>query len=296
MLYNDRGHYIMKKVYDLMLCDDGVTRAVEIVSGIPVDPSKGKPKVEKKVEEEKPKKTVSIQDRIREQVEGYIGEIEGKIDDFINSDFKMQYDCYAHLEDMGCKAVHARKMRELYMNLYNESVDVFNGEDDYLNEAFGHLKPKYQEKMMHFFGIIIDDIDRLIKNATAQRKPRKKKQATASKLIKSLKYQAEHKDLRLVSINPEKIVGASELWVYNTKYNRLGVYYAENSVRGFSVKGCTIQHFDSDTSIQKTARKPKEVLGKLTKQSLRKKLKEMKTKDQSMTGRINAQTILLGAF
>lgn len=286
----------MKKVYDLMICDDGTTRAVEVVNGVMVDPTKGKPKVEKKVEEEKPKKTVSIQDRIREQVEGYIGEIEGKIDDFINSDFKMQYDCYAHLEDMGCKAVHARKMRELYMNVYNESVDVFNGEDEYLNEAFGHLKPKYQEKMMHFFGIIIDDIDRLIKNATAQRKPRKKKQATASKLIKSLKYQAEHKDLKLVSINPEKIIGASELWVYNTKYNRLGVYYAENSVRGFSVKGCTIQHFDSDTSIQKTARKPKEVLGKLTKQSLRKKLKEMKTKDQSMTGRINAQTILLGAF
>lgn len=296
MLYNDRGYYIMKKVYDLMVCDDGMTRACEVVDGVMVDPTKGKPKVEEKVEEEKPKRTVSIQDRIREQVYDFVSGIEGKIDDFINSDFKMKYDCYAHLEEMGCKAVHARKMRELYMTLYNESVDVFNGEDDYLNEAFGHLKPKYQEKMMHFFGIIIDDIDRLIKNATAQRKPRKKKQATASKLIKSLKYQAEHKDLRLVSINPEKIIGASELWVYNTKYNRLGVYYAENSVRGFSVKGCTIQHFDSDTSIQKTARKPKEVLGKLTKQSLRKKLKEMKTKDQSMTGRINAQTILLGAF
>ena len=286
----------MKKVYDLMICDDGITRAVEIVDGAMVDPSKGKPKVEEKVEEEKPKKTVSIQDRIREQVEGFVSHIEGKIDDFINSDFKMKYDCYAHLEEMGCKAVHARKMRELYMGLYNESVDVFNGEDDYLNEAFGHLKPKYQEKMMHFFGIIIDDIDRLIKNATAQRKPRKKKLATASKLIKSLKYQSEHKDLRLVSINPEKIIGASELWVYNTKYNRLGVYYAKNSVRGFSVKGCTIQNFDTNTSTQKTARKPEDALGKLTKQSLRKKLKEMKTKDQTMTGRINSQTILLGAF
>ena len=286
----------MKKVYELMLCDDGVTRAVELVNGVMVDPSKGKPKVEEKVEEEKPKKTVSIQDRIREQVYDFVSGIEGKIDDFINSDFKMKYDCYAHLEEMGCKAVHARKMRELYMGLYNESVDVFNGEDDYLNEAFGHLKPKYQEKMMHFFGIIIDDIDRLIKNATAQRKPRKKKQATASKLIKNLKYQQEYPDLKLVSINPEKIVGASELWVYNTKYNRLGVYYAQNTVRGLSVKGCTILHFDEESSMQKTARKPDEALSSLNKRSLRKSLKEMKTKDQNMTGRINSQTILLGAF
>ena len=286
----------MKKVYDLLLCDDGVTRAVEVVGGVMTDPAKGKPKVEEKVEEEKPKKVVSILDRIREQVEGFVSQIEGKIDDFVNNDFKSKYDCYTHLQDMGCKAVHARKMRELYMTLYNESVDVFNGEDDYLNEAFGHLKPKYQEKMMHFFGVIIDDIDRLIKNATAQRKPRKVKAKSATKLVKNLKYQQEYPDLKLVSINPEKIVGASELWAYNTKYNRLGVYYAENSVRGFSVKGCTIQHFDSDTSTQKTARKPEDALGKLTKQSLRKKLKEMKTKDQEVTGRINSQTILLGAF
>ena len=289
----------MKKVYDLMICADGSSRACEIVDGVMVDPTIEKVAEKKKVEAEeakKPKKTVSIQDRIREQVYDFISGIEGKIDDFINSDFKLKYDCYQHLQDMGCKAVHARKMRELYMNLYNESVDVFNGEDDYLNEAFGHLKPKYQEKMMHFFGVIIDDIDRLIKNATAQRKPRKVKAKSASKLIKNLKYQQEHPELKLVSINPEKIVGASELWVYNTKYNRLGVYYAENSVRGFSVKGCTIQNFDEQTSTQKTARKPEDALSKLTKQSLRKKMKEMKTKDQTVTGRINSQTILLGAF
>ena len=291
-----------KPIYDLMKCADGATRACLLVNGVLIDPSLEKAKEEenKAKEEEKknqkPKRVVSIQDRIIDQVETFIGQIEGKVDDFVDSDFKMKYDCYAHLQDLGCKAVHARKMRGLYLNLYNESVDVFNGEDEYLNEAFGHLKPKYHKKMLDFFGIILDDIDRLIKNATAQRKPRKKKTLSATRLVNKLKYQEEHKDLKLVSINPEKIIGANELWVYNTKYNRLGVYYAENSVRGFSVKGCTIQHYDNETSSQKTARKPEDVLGKLTKQSLRKKLKDMKTKDQSITGRINSQTILLGAF
>ena len=291
--------------YDIMLCEDGVTRAVPVVNGVMEDPTSGyekkkyeeEKKKEKELDQEKKNKPKpSIQDRINEQVNTFIGEIEGKVDDFVNSDFKDKYDCYAHLQDMGCKAVHARKMRELYMTQYNESVDVFNGDDEYLSEAFGHLKPRYQEKMMHFFGVIIDDIERLIKNSTAQRKPRKKKTLSANRLIKSLKFQSEHSDLRLVSVNPEKIVGCNELWVYNTKYNKLGVYYAENSVRGLSVKGCTIQNFNTNTSTQKTARKPQEVLSTLTKRTLNKNIKQMKTKEQEVTGRINSQTILLGAF
>jgi len=285
--------------HEIMLCEDGVTRAVEVVKGTLIDPSlgslkKAREEAVKEVKKEKPK--VSIQDRINEQVSGYIGEIEGKVDDFINSDFKEKYDCYAHLNNLGCKAVHARKMREFYMLCYNETVDVYNAEDDYLNEAWGHLKPKYHKKIMDFYGVIVDDIDRLIKNSTAQRKPRKKKTLSASRLVSKLKYESEHSDLKLVSINPEKIIGCSELWVYNTKYNRLGVYYAENSVRGLSVKGCTIQNYDSSMSIQKTARKPEDVLKTLTKRTLNKNLKQMKTKEQEVTGRINAQTILLGAF
>ena len=287
---------------EIMLCEDGVTRAVEVVKGTLIDPSLGslkkakeeEAKQAKEVKKEKPK--VSIQQRINDQVSGYIGEIEGKVDDFINSDFKEKYDCYAHLNNLGCKAVHARKMRPLYLDCYNETVDVYNAEDDYLNEAWGHLKPKYHKKIMDFYGIILDDIDRLIKNSTAQRKPRKKKTLSATRLVSKMKYQTEHSDLKLVSVNPEKIIGAMELWVYNTKKNRLGVYYAENSVRGLNVKGSTILNYDSNISIQKKARKPDEVLKTLTKRTLNKNFKQLTTKDKEVTGRINAQTILLGVF
>ena len=287
---------------EIMLCEDGVTRAVEVVKGTLIDPSLGslkkakeeEAKQAKEVKKEKPK--VSIQQRINDQVSGYIGEIEGKVDDFINSDFKEKYDCYANLNNLGCKAVHARKMRPLYLDCYNETVDVYNAEDDYLNEAWGHLKPKYHKKIMDFYGIILDDIDRLIKNSTAQRKPRKKKTLSATRLVSKMKYQTEHSDLKLVSVNPEKIIGAMELWVYNTKKNRLGVYYAENSVRGLNVKGSTILNYDSNISIQKKARKPDEVLKTLTKRTLNKNFKQLTTKDKEVTGRINAQTILLGVF
>ena len=287
----------IKTEYDLMLCDDGVTRAVPIVNGIKKDPSLNKPKEEKKEEkEEKNKPVISIQDRIQGKVEDYISEIEGKVDDFININYKIKYEPYNHLLEIGCKALHARKLKPFYVDFYNELVDVYNKDDEYYVESWSHLKPKYHKIMMDFYGTIVDDLDRIIKNSTAQRKPRKKKTVAVSKLIKNLKYQKEFTDLKLVSINPEKIVGASELWIYNTRYKTLGVYYSVNSVRGLSVKGCTIQHFDEDTSIQKTARKPQEVLESLNKRSLKKQLKNMKTKEQSLTGRINGQTILLGVF
>jgi hypothetical protein len=229
-------------------------------------------------------------------VEDFISAVEGQVDDFVDSNYKMKYNPYNHLADIGCKAAHARKMRPFYVDCYNELVDVYNKDDEYYIEAWSHLKPKYHKLMMDFYGNIVDDLDRIIKNSTAQRKPRKKKTLSATRLVKALKYQPEFNDLKLVSVNPEKIIGANELWVYNTKYNRIGVYHAVNSNRGLSVKGCTIQHFDEDESVQKTARKPKDTLSVLTKRSLKKQLNNMKTRELKMTGRINAQTILLGVF
>ena len=289
-----------KPIYDIMLCADGSTRAVEVINGVKVDPSledvKKQELSEKKDAEKKIRPKISIQDRIQNQVEDFISVLESKVDDFIDSEYKLKYDVYGDLIDRGCKSVHARKMRPFFRDCYNELVDVYNKDDEYILEAWSHLKPKYHKKMMDFYGIIVDDLDRMIKNATAQRKPRKRKTYSATRLVKNLKYQQEFSELKLVSVNPEKIIGAVELWVFNTKYNRLGVYRAVNSVRGFSVKGCTIEHFDENESVQKTARKPKEALNVLNKRSLKAMFKNMKTKEQLLTGRINAQTILLGVF
>ena len=285
-----------KPVYDIMKCADGTTRACLLVDGVLIDPSLEVVEKEKKEEKEKPKKVISIQERLQGKVEDFISAIEGQVDDFVDSDYKMKYNPYNHLSEIGCKAAHARKMRPFYVDCYNELVDVYNKDDEYYVEAWSHLKPKYHKLMMDFYGNIVDDLDRIIKNSTAQRKPRKKKTLSATRLVKSLKFQPEFSDLKLVSINPEKIIGATELWVFNTKYNRMGVYHAVNSIRGLSIKGCTIQHFDEDISIQKTARKPQDALSVLNKRSLKKQLNHMKTRELKMTGRINAQTILLGVF
>ena len=288
-----------KPVYDIMRCADGTTRAVPVIDGVKVDPTLAaveKEKAEIAKKDEKPKKVISIQDRLQGKVEDYISAVEGQADDFVDSGYKMKYDPYNHLLELGCKAAHARKMRPFYVDCYNELVDVYNKDDEYYMEAWSHLKPKYHKLMMDFYGTIVDDLDRIIKNSTAQRKPRKKKTLSAARLVKKLKYQEEFPKLKLVSINPEKIIGATELWVYNTKYNRIGVYRAENAIRGFSVKGCTIQHFDKQESVEKKARKPKDILDILKRGTLKKKLNNLSTSENELTGRIGKDTILLGVF
>ncbi len=78
----------------------------------------------------------------------------------------------------------------------------------------------------------------VIETSNTARKPRKKKTVSADKLVEKLKFQQTEKSLGLVSINPRDIVGAQELWIYNTKTRKIGKYIA-NDIAGLSVKSAT---------------------------------------------------------
>ena len=97
------------------------------------------------------------------------------------------------------------------------------------------------------------------------------------------------------SVDPKGIIGASQLWAYNTKTRNLSVYHAVGN-SGLSVRGTTITGFDTDASITKKLRKPDEQVKQVIhagKVDLRNFMKCLTTKDSKATGRINADTILL---
>ena len=127
----------------------------------------------------------------------------------------------------------------------------------------------------------------------AVRKPRKKKVKPASQLVSKMKYK--EKDGTLESINPTQIIGASQLWVYNTKYRNLSVYNAVGN-SGLSVRGSTLTGFDEATSITKKLRKPDQVLPKVLNEGkigLRRILSDLTTAEAKATGRINVECILM---
>jgi hypothetical protein len=96
-------------------------------------------------------------------------------------------------------------------------------------------------------------------------------------------------------VNPTDIIGAGELWVYNTKNRKLGRYVAAE-FNTLGVKGTSLTGFDEFKSIQKTIRKPEEKLKEFKaagKVQLRKFLDDINATDTKMNGRLNEETILL---
>jgi hypothetical protein len=133
-----------------------------------------------------------------------------------------------------------------------------------------------------------------VKKATkraAVRKPPQKE-----KLVAKLKYMKNDPITKLVSVSPVDIVGAQELWVYNTKTRKLGKYVAEGMGGALGVKGTAITGFNESISVQKTLRKPEVQLKEFMsagKIQLRKFLDDIKATDIKLNGRINTDTILL---
>jgi hypothetical protein len=147
-------------------------------------------------------------------------------------------------------------------------------------------------------------LDFIIDSAKANRKPRKAKPKSATKLVEKLKFSKTDERYKLASIDPTLIVGANELWVFNVKTRKLGKYVAANidpkgmgrDGTGLSVKGTTIIGFDENLSIQKTVRKPDDVLKEFKaagKVKLRKFLDEINSVDTKLNGRCNPDTVLL---
>jgi len=173
-------------------------------------------------------------------------------------------------------------------------AEAYKGKDEQLVEAYSFLTRLQLKKRVAVYDAMLSDIKRHMTNAKAVRKPRKAKVKTANDLTKKVSYMKEFNELKLVSIDPSKIVGATQLWMYNTKYNQLIVLNALDG--GFTIKGTTVQNFDEATSKMKRLRKPGEQLAsfmKAGKVQLRKFLDTIRAKEYSVTGRINSHMILL---
>jgi hypothetical protein len=136
-----------------------------------------------------------------------------------------------------------------------------------------------------------------MQEAKVNRAPRKTKAVSKDKVVAKLKYMKSNEPLKLVSINPTDIIGAKELWVYNTKSRKIGKYVA-TEFSELGVKGTTIVNFDVIKSVMKTVRKPEEKLKEFKaagKVQLRKFLEDINATEARMNGRINEDIVLLKA-
>jgi hypothetical protein len=248
-------------------------------------------------EEKKPRavaKTVGIQDRLKEIADGHVAYVETFEDQLAEG--AVAFDAYGYFHEKTATQGAVVAVSKFFRPHFDELVAAAEGRDDQLKEGYrGWTKTKFKQ-YIEFYTKLFTDIERYQQHKTVVRKPRVKRAPSKEKLVARVKYLKQDSGLKLTSINPADIVGASQLWTFNTRTRKLGVYHADSLQGPLSVKNSTIVGFDAATSVNKTVRKPEETLKEFfraSKPALKKFLSAIKATESKLNGRINEDTVLL---
>lgn len=238
-------------------------------------------------EAEKPTRTApSPHSRAMAKNNALADEAEGIVDMYLDDDHETMYDFLIRNE---ATQMAANFIKDKYDPILAELMS----DDPDVKEAHGSSLKKWQK----IYTEICSDLDRFVNNkkAVKVRAPRALKIKPASKIVEKVKYQKEDQSLKIVSVNPVEIVGASSVWLFNTKYRTLTNITTGNS-RGLSVKGTTIIGFEENDAVTRKLRKPEEAISALLssgKVALRKFMDTLTTAESKANGRINNNMIIL---
>lgn len=204
-------------------------------------------------------------------------------------------DVHKWLVDAGIPKTMISDLRKYVEGRIADLMLYFNHDKQAL-EYFSRWNKKTLTKIRDWLKSALDAMDsyELVKRATKAVRVRKPK--SPAKIVSKLKYLHSDPTLKINSIKPEQIVGASALWVYDTKKRKLYAYHASESDQQLSVKGTYIIGWDTGKSNGKTIRKPDVQIRdfmNLGKVAAKKYLDSIKAVDAKLTGKINKDMVLL---
>lgn len=242
------------------------------------------------------KPVVNIQERLRDISLIMCDDIESYIDKFITNPEKWSpkgINIVNLLKTNGVKSAHARIIKEFYSRSLNEIASLFGTEvDEDLKENYSCYTKKQLRNLLEFYQSIDSACNMLIEKAKVEKV---KKPVSKDKIVEKLKYKKEDENLKLVSISPVAIIGATVLWTFDTRTKKLYQYIAAEH-QTLSVKGSEIVGFDIDKSIGKTIRKPIEELTKFKnagKVALRTFMDSINTLEIKGTGKVTEHQLIL---
>jgi hypothetical protein len=237
----------------------------------------------------------TIQDRLNEKTSEHLGHFEGLYDEVVAGG-TVDPKAYDYLVSNAVPQSQIKKFEDLFLARKTELGEALGRADEQIAEAYRHYKASDYKRHHAFIQSILDALDQYRNVKKATKKARVKRAPNKEKVVSKLKYLKEEKTLKLVSINPVDIIGAQELWCYNTKTRKLYKYVADSVTGPLGIKGTSLTGYNESSSIGKTLRKPEEKLKeffKATKVQLRKFLEDIKATETLGNGRLNSDTILL---
>jgi hypothetical protein len=249
----------------------------------------------KPVEVTAPSKVPTIQDRLNEKTSEHLAHFEGLYVEVVTG---------GTVDPKAYEYFVANKVPQGQLGKFQDYADTqrmyltaaIDKLDEQFVEAYKHYRAADFKRHFAFLDAIQTAVDQYRQVKKATKKARVKRAPNKEKVASKLKYMKEEKTLKLVSVNPVDIIGAQELWCYNTKTRKLYKYIADSLTGPLGIKGTSITNFDTAKSVGKTLRKPDEKLkefAKASKVQLRKFLDEIKATETVGNGRINLDMILL---
>jgi len=243
---------------------------------------------------------VTIQDRIKNQVDEYMELLNIETDKYlIEIKKKPKFDIAKWLKNHDVKSVQSDMIADHFQPVLDELKEAYDKTCEQLVEAYDYLTRPQLKNFRDMVQSVVETCRQHAKLSKAVRKPRRKKSQTPGKIIRKLQFCEKSDEYGVSSIDPRKIVGANKVVVFNTKYKKLAIFEASPLVDGLSVKGTTIVGFDDKKSRERTVRKPKEIVKDCANSGIRvinNRYNSLTTKESVPTGRINKNCVILQAL
>jgi hypothetical protein len=252
----------------------------------------------------KPKRTVNIQEVMREKADEALGEIEAIFDEFINTNcaknFNINKRVVGALSSRNVLPQHLTMAIKRYNQLLSEYLEVQSGKCPQLNEGYSRYSKMQIRYMIKFVEDVIAEMNGYISLKQVAKKPRAKKVVPVEKIVAKVKYAKTFKDealkLEITGLSPAKLHQCAEAFVYDTAKRKIIWLVADDYSKCLSIKGNTVLGFDKKKSMSKTVRKPGEFLKAMmsaSRPATRKMIDEIKSVAVIPNGRFNANIVIL---
>jgi len=258
---------------------------------------KDEPKEEEAVDENAPAR-LTIQDRLREKVSEFMGELDGLFDEFIVNGAKLNadYKPVALMRSMNIAPQMISLVKDKWTKNLAEFEDAVAGKDADLVKAYDYMNKNQLKQCVKFCELVLSDCGSYVQIKKVERKPRKVKAVPPEKKAAKFKIQPEFAELKLKSLPAAQLVDKSEAWLYDSKKRKLIHLVADEYAKVFTVKNNSIIGFSTVETVQKTLRKPAEQLKQITtvgKPAARKYFKDIKATEVAWNARGTENLIVL---
>lgn len=214
-------------------------------------------------------------------------DLEYEFEDAIMNKEIPEFNVYDRIKSLGT----ARKILVHYVQPWIQGR-IAEAQTAEFKEQYG---VRFRNKVVKAYEAMLADVERALVVPKRAPRARVKKSTPAVKQVRNLKYLKDSAEYKVTSINPEKIVGAKSILVFNTKYRKL-IWYTSSS--SFEVSGSTLKNVSKGEG--KTLRKPEEQLLPFIKTNAQTKLlkafADINSKPSDQSPRLNDQCVILKAI